>query len=305
MPDSARPRLPAVAQPRRQAVDRQVDRPPRALVGLAGAEARAGARPAGGSADRGRESGCGCCARASGCRRAAASWPVIASERRERARVLVGDAREDRARAARRRAPAPRSATRRRGRSSRAPSPCSTSTLAEERPALVHLAQQRRAASAPRSRATPRSRCPTPYQPGSISRHWLQLNTHGIARRSSMRVDAVRDAGRLPMLSCGDLGDRRRRAEVVDEARRPVDERAVRVERVRGELVHRARSRRPRDRRAARRRAARPRARRRRASRGCAGRASASEYLLAMISPCSVIRSPALDAARGCARIAS
>ena len=42
---------------------------------------------------------------------------------------------------------------------------------------------------------------PKPYQPGSISRHWPQLNTHGIARRSSMRVDAVRDAGRLPMLS--------------------------------------------------------------------------------------------------------
>ena len=42
---------------------------------------------------------------------------------------------------------------------------------------------------------------PKPYQPGSISRHWPQLNTQGIARRSSMRVDAVRDAGRLPMLS--------------------------------------------------------------------------------------------------------
>ena len=42
---------------------------------------------------------------------------------------------------------------------------------------------------------------PKPYQPGSISRHWPQLNTHGIARRSSIRVDAVRDAGRLPMLS--------------------------------------------------------------------------------------------------------
>ena len=37
-------------------------------------------------------------------------------------------------------------------------------------------------------------------KPGSISRHWLQLNTQGIARRSSMRVEAVRDAGRLPML---------------------------------------------------------------------------------------------------------
>ncbi len=41
---------------------------------------------------------------------------------------------------------------------------------------------------------------PKPYQPGSISRHWPQLNTHGIARRSSIRFDAVREAGRLPML---------------------------------------------------------------------------------------------------------
>ena len=60
-----------------------------------------------------------------------------------------------------------------------------------------------------RSSARPSGRCashsstaePNPYQPGSISRHCPQLNTHGIARRSSMRVDAVRDAGRLPMLS--------------------------------------------------------------------------------------------------------
>jgi len=42
---------------------------------------------------------------------------------------------------------------------------------------------------------------PTPYQPGSMIRHCDHENTHGIARRSSMRVDFVRDAGRLPMLS--------------------------------------------------------------------------------------------------------
>jgi hypothetical protein len=42
---------------------------------------------------------------------------------------------------------------------------------------------------------------PKPYQPGNISRHCPQLNTQGIARKSSMRDDAVRDAGRLPMLS--------------------------------------------------------------------------------------------------------
>ena len=40
---------------------------------------------------------------------------------------------------------------------------------------------------------------PKPYQPGSISRHCAQPNTHGIARRSSMRREFVREAGRLPM----------------------------------------------------------------------------------------------------------
>ena len=41
---------------------------------------------------------------------------------------------------------------------------------------------------------------PKPYQPGSISRHCDQPNTQGIARRSSMRRELVREAGRLPML---------------------------------------------------------------------------------------------------------
>ena len=42
---------------------------------------------------------------------------------------------------------------------------------------------------------------PKPYQPGSISRHCAQLNTQGMARRSSMSRVFLRDAGRLPMLS--------------------------------------------------------------------------------------------------------
>ena len=42
---------------------------------------------------------------------------------------------------------------------------------------------------------------PNPYQPGIRSRDWLQLKTQGIARRSSIRLEALRDAGRLPMLS--------------------------------------------------------------------------------------------------------
>src|SRR6267378_6715589 len=40
---------------------------------------------------------------------------------------------------------------------------------------------------------------PKPYHPGSIRRHWLQLNTHGIARRSSIDCELFRDAGRLPI----------------------------------------------------------------------------------------------------------
>ena len=42
---------------------------------------------------------------------------------------------------------------------------------------------------------------PVPYQPGSITRHWLQASTHGMARRSEIDVVALRIAGRLPILS--------------------------------------------------------------------------------------------------------
>ena len=41
---------------------------------------------------------------------------------------------------------------------------------------------------------------PNPYQPGSIRRHCDQLKTQGMARRSSMRAEPVREAGRLPIL---------------------------------------------------------------------------------------------------------
>ena len=43
---------------------------------------------------------------------------------------------------------------------------------------------------------------PKPYQPGRVSRHWPQLKPQGMARRSSMRWLALREAGREPMLSC-------------------------------------------------------------------------------------------------------
>jgi len=42
---------------------------------------------------------------------------------------------------------------------------------------------------------------PKPYQPGSIRRHCAHEKTQGIARRSSIAVDFLREAGRLPMLS--------------------------------------------------------------------------------------------------------
>src|SRR6266566_7275684 len=42
---------------------------------------------------------------------------------------------------------------------------------------------------------------PKPYHPGSMSRHWAQLKTQGIALRSPIFLVFVRDAGRLPMFS--------------------------------------------------------------------------------------------------------
>src|SRR5579862_6305910 len=42
---------------------------------------------------------------------------------------------------------------------------------------------------------------PKPNQPGSIRRHCAQENTHGIARKSSIDIDFLREAGREPMLS--------------------------------------------------------------------------------------------------------
>jgi hypothetical protein len=42
---------------------------------------------------------------------------------------------------------------------------------------------------------------PKPHQPGSATRHWPQEKPQGIARRSSMRRPALREAGREPMFS--------------------------------------------------------------------------------------------------------
>ncbi len=42
---------------------------------------------------------------------------------------------------------------------------------------------------------------PKPYQPGKPRRHWPQLKLQGIARRSSIRRDGLRAAGREPMFN--------------------------------------------------------------------------------------------------------
>ena len=54
--------------------------------------------------------------------------------------------------------------------------------------------------SSPRSAKSP-SAAPAPYQPGSMIRACAQLNTQGMARKSSIASDVVRDAGREPILS--------------------------------------------------------------------------------------------------------
>ena len=61
---------------------------------------------------------------------------------------------------------------------------------------LSSRTSSRRPADSAAARADPR-----PNQPGSERRHWLQAKTQGMARRSSMRSEADRDAGRLPTLS--------------------------------------------------------------------------------------------------------
>src|SRR5882724_7220436 len=76
---------------------------------------------------------------------------------------------------------------------------------------------------------------PKPYQPGSMSRDWLQLNTHGMARMSSTVCKARR--GPAADIELRELGDRRRLLPVIDESRR-AHQRSIGVERRCGELLH-------------------------------------------------------------------
>jgi hypothetical protein len=111
----------------------------------------------------------------------------------------------------------------------------------EEGPSIVHLSEQR---SSRGSAANDSNAVPAPNQPGMLRRHWLHPNTHGIARRSSIRSEFLRDEGRLPDVQRRDLTDRRDRPEELDEpagsvVRGAVDEATVRVERQPGQGVHR------------------------------------------------------------------
>ena len=94
---------------------------------------------------------------------------------------------------------------------------------------LVHRAQQRPRAGR-RRRPTARTRVPAPYQPGSMIRR-LAPREH--PRDRPQVLDPVGGGARRRAaadVQLGDLGDRRRRAEEVDEAGRAVDQVAVRVE---------------------------------------------------------------------------
>ena len=82
----------------------------------------------------------------------------------------------------------------------------------------------RAAAPCPR---TPASAWPTPYQPGSMIRACAQENTQGIARRSSIRSDLVRLAGREPILSPAISGSGRDLAEEGAERVVAIDEIAI------------------------------------------------------------------------------
>ena len=91
--------------------------------------------------------------------------------------------------------PARHSARRSPCRTWRAPSPdCRAWSGRTARPRASRLQHRR-------CRRAPAAPLPTPYQPGSITRACAQLNTQGMARRSSIRSDLVRLAGREPILS--------------------------------------------------------------------------------------------------------
>ena len=177
------------------------------------------------------------------------------------------------------------------------------STLRKNGHCVVHLAQQREAALVLREPALDRRAEAVP-----AGQHQAALAPAEHPRNRAQVLDARRRrARRRPAadVELGDLGDRRGRAEI--GSRTPAFRRRAR-DRLRARWP-RARRSRGDNRRA---RSPMPSASARLASIVAATSASrlrrpssGSEYLLAMISPCSVTRRPPVTLPAGCARIAS
>ena len=125
-----------------------------------------------------------------------------------------------------------------------------------------------------------------------------------MARRSSMRSDFVRDAGREPIFSVAISSKRRELPEESPESFGAIDQRAIGLEGLRGNAGHRV------DEHVLR--PALPLSGSSEASSVAAAMdsrfvaaLSRLPYLAAMISPCSVMRMRPCTVPRGCARIAS
>ena len=143
--------------------------------------------------------------------------PVMASTASIERLPFRAQAGEDRSAQRRRRRPARRSARRWRCRSWPAPCPCSTAWCGRtaSRRASPAASPGRRPAAPPSHALTA---APKPYQPGSIRRHCAQLNTQGMARRSSMRCRLRARRRAAADVEIGDLVEHRRFAEVAVEA---------------------------------------------------------------------------------------
>ena len=89
---------------------------------------------------------------------------------------------------------------------------------AEERPPPVQVLQHLQPAR-PASAIHSSNAVPVPYQPGSITRDWLQASTHGMARRSEIDVGGLARCRPAADVQRADLADRRGRLEVLDETR--------------------------------------------------------------------------------------
>ena len=176
---------------------------------------------------------------------------------------------------------------------------------AEERPGAVHLLQQRQALAPARCRGAEPGLDGAAEAGPARQRHAALApaeKPQGMARRSSMRRFGLARGRARADVQLGDLADRRGLEEVVGEARRAVDQRAVGLVAGLADVP-----RRPPGRpwagswsgAAAWLPAWRPPG-----FPGCAGRSRGCAYLDAITSPCSVRRICPFTVPGGCARIA-